>query len=53
MFGLRDQKLRQQLLGIEELSYDKARDLAMASEAAAKKSKAMQSGSTNPQATVQ
>ena len=53
VFGLRDQKLRQQLLGIEDLSYDKARDLAMASEAAAKKSKEMQSGSSTPQPTVQ
>ena len=54
MFGLCNQKLRQQLLGIEYLPYDKARDLAMASEAAAKKSKEMQSGSpASPQVTVQ
>ena len=53
VFGLRDQKLRQQLLGTEYLSYNKARDLAMASEVAEKKSKEMQSGSNTPQPTVQ
>ena len=54
VFGLRNQKLRQQLLGIEDLPYNKVLDLALASEAAAKKLKEMQSGSTaTPQATVQ
>ena len=53
VFGLRDQKLGQQLLGIKDLSYDKAQDLAMVSKAAAKESKEMQSGSTAPQPTVQ
>ena len=52
VFGLRDQKF-QQLLGIEDLSYYKAQDLAMVNEAAAKKSKEMQSGSNTPQPTVQ
>ena len=50
VFGIRDPKLRQQLLGIEDLSYDKTRDLATASEAVAKKAKDMQQSPTTPPA---
>ena len=53
VFGLREQKLRQQLLGIDDLTYEKARDLAQASETAARKSKEMHSGSVAPTAAVQ
>lgn len=44
IFGIPDNKVHQQLLGINELSYEKAQDLALAGEAAAKKSKEMQAG---------
>lgn len=53
VFGLREQKLRQQLLGIDDLTYAKALDLAQASETAARKSKEMQAGSTGPTVAVQ
>ena len=54
VFGIRDQKLRQQLLGIDELTYKKASDMALAGEAAAKKSKEMHAGrGTTPPAAVQ
>ena len=39
VFWIRDQKLCQQLLGVDDSSYEKACDMAMAGEAAAKKSK--------------
>ena len=42
VFCIRDNKLRQQLLGIDSLSYEKARDMVMAGEAAPKKSNEMQ-----------
>ena len=54
VFGIRDQKLRQQLLGVDELTYEKARDMALAGEAAAKKSKEMHVGRAGtPPAAVQ
>ena len=54
MFGIRDQKLCQQIMGVDELSYEKACDMALAGEEAAKKFKEMYAGqATNPPAAVQ